>query len=102
MTLSDLLKVKDSLLGSLEKVDSDIEKICIENNVKKKKVQYYSNNRFVEVDTKALAMAYILVDPDISVDELAQKLGVNRRTIYNWDEVARALKFKGITSKDHF
>ncbi len=91
MKLPDLIQLKQSLIDSLKIVDGEIDSLCGDSQGKKQ-VQYFSDNRLVHVDKKTLAMAYILSCPDITVDELSRKVGVNKVTLYRWESVSQYLK----------
>ncbi len=100
MDLQTLIKMWQTLKDSLAVLEKEIETRLGECSRKSSRVYYYCKNRFVEVDPKALAMAYVFMYPDITIEELADKVGVSRQTIYNWKEVAHTLAAKN--ARDNF
>ncbi len=89
MNLSELIKLRESLLNSLEIIESDIDKL---RTSAKKRISHYTENKFIYIKPQVLALAILLDNPDIAADELARRVGVNRATLYRWENVAKYLR----------
>ena len=92
MDLQSLMELRKSLVDSLEKVESEIVKLRGDRKEKSSKVQYYSNNKFIEIDSEVIAIAILLQDPGITVNDLAEKMGISRASLYRRKELVKYLK----------
>lgn len=85
-------EIKPELLDEL--IQSQTQALDSLKNMRGKRVDRVKELcDLVGISKRSLAGGIILEsDGDISITELAQKLQVDRRTIYRWPEIVRALK----------
>lgn len=92
MKISELVKLRQSLIESLETVDSELDKLRSDTVAVNQGTYYYSDNKFIEVDVEVLATAILLSNPGITVNDLVAQLGISRATLYRNKDVVNFLK----------
>jgi len=91
MDLSELIEMKQTMERQLAIINKAIDALQSDTAPKSSRVRHYTKDRFVEVDPKVLAMAYIFMEPGITIEKLADKVGVTRQTIYNWKDIIQTI-----------
>ena len=73
MNPQKLCRIEDALTEALKLIRSEI------NRPEKQQLKLT-----VEIPPQTLAVAILLLEPEITVTDLARKVGVNKTTLYRW------------------